>query len=157
MRITTTMLALATAASLAVGATAAVADTGPAKRTAAGGFDTLAAGAGTGYERAHGNARIVRDGRAGTTTVHVVLNGLAANTHYGAHLHLGSCDQVGGHYKHDPAGIAMPPNELWPVLDTDHRGRARTSASEDWIARDEAGAVVVHDPATGAKVLCADL
>lgn len=153
----TTTTAIALAAMIGLGATTATADPGPRKVTAAGGFDTLAAGEGTAYERAHGNARIVRDGRRGTTTVTVVLNGLEPDTAYGAHLHLGGCDAVGGHYKHDPAGVTTPPNELWPAFTTDHMGRARTSATADWVARDEAGAVVVHDPGTGAKVLCADL
>lgn len=136
---------------------AAAADPGPQRRTAAGGFGTLTAGQDTSYESAHGSARIVRDEGTGTTTVTVVLNGLAGNAHYGAHLHLGSCDTVGGHYKNDPEGDPTPPNELWPTLDTDGQGHASTSVTALWVARDEAGAVVVHDPESSAKVLCADL
>lgn len=155
MRTRAALLAALTATSLVAGGAAAGA--GPRTSTAAGGFDVLDAGVGTAYEGAHGSARIRRDRTADTTTVWVVLNGLASDTHYGAHLHVGSCDAVGGHYQHDPGGEAAPPNELWPVLDTDHLGRARTTVMAHWVARPEAASVVVHDPATGAKVLCAGL
>lgn len=154
MRTRAALLAALTTSLLAGGA---MAGAEPRTSTAAGGFDVLAAGEATSYEEAHGSARIRRDRAADTTTVVVVLNGLAPDTRYGAHLHVGSCDDVGGHYQDDPDAAAAPPNELWPALDTDRLGRARTSETADWVARPEAASVVVHDPATNAKVLCADL
>lgn len=155
MRTRAALLAALTATGLVAGG--ATAGAGPRTSTAAGGFDVLDAGVATSYEDAHGSARIRRDRAADTTTIWVVLNGLAPHTHYGAHLHVGSCDAVGGHYQDDPNGAAEPPNELWPVLDTDRLGRARTNVTAHWVARPEAASVVVHDPATGAKALCADL
>lgn len=155
MRTRAALLATLTATSLVAGGV--MAGAAPRQSTAAGGFDVLDAFEGTSYERAHGNARIRRDFREGTTTVWVVLNGLAPDTEYDAHLHVGPCDEVGGHYKDDPGGVGQPPNELWPEFETDDLGRARTSATADWIAGPEAASVVVHDPEEGAKAICADL
>lgn len=155
MRTRAALFAALTATSLVAGGATAGAQ--PRTSTAAGGFDVLEDWENTSYERADGNARIRRDWAADTTTVWVVLNGLAPDTHYGAHLHVGSCDAVGGHYQHDPNGDPAPPNELWPAFETDHLGRARTSATATWVARAEAASVVVHDPATGGKAICADL
>lgn len=155
MRTRGALLSALTATSLVAGGAMAGAE--PRTSTAAGGFDVLEAGVDTAYEDAHGSARIRRDLAADTTTVVVVLNRLAPDTSYPAHLHVGSCDDVGGHYQHDPDGGAEPPNELWPEFETDHLGRARTSATAPWVARPEAASVVVHDPDSGAMVLCADL
>jgi hypothetical protein len=54
------------------------------------------------------------------TTVTVHVEGLAANTTYGSHVHQLPCgtSDADGHYKNDPAGPAAPPNEIWPAFTT---------------------------------------
>ena len=61
-----------------------------------------------------------------------------------------------GHYKHDPAGAATPPNEIWPAFTTNDAGVGNGNATADWIARASAVSVVVHAPG-GATIACADL
>ena len=108
------------------------------------------------------------------TSVKAIARGLARRTTYAAHLHNASCsaaDPGGGHYKHDPAGPSMPPNELWlsstrdPMagITTNAHGVAFGRGSADWIARPEAQSVVIHyippggTTAGGPKIACADL
>ena len=135
-----------------------------------GTFSTLPEGEARGL-RIGGFARITRglDG----TKVRAVVFGLAPRTTYGAHLHDQPCsvNAGGAHYKDDPAGAAMPPNELWlsssgdPMagITSNRRGVARGRGSADWIARPEAQSVVIHfippggTPAGGPKIACADL
>ena len=94
----------------------------------------------------------------GTTIVMVSVRGLTASTAYGAHVHGRACADgfAGGHYKHDPAGPAAPPNEIWPAFTTNGAGVGNGRATAHWRARPEAMSVVVHAPG-GAKVACADL
>jgi hypothetical protein len=61
-----------------------------------------------------------------------------------------------GHYRNDPAGLAAPPNEIWPLFTTDDDGVGNGTAIVDWIAGATAQAVVVHAPG-GLKIACADL
>ncbi|HEX9766197.1 MAG TPA: hypothetical protein VGA36_05505 [Nitriliruptorales bacterium] len=109
-----------------------------------------------------GHATLVR--RAdGTTFVTVHVDGLTPGGTYASHVHLQACDdnKAGGHYKHDPAGDATPPNELWPgngPFTATGGGTANVHATAPWIAGPSAMSVVVHDvDAGGAKVACADL
>lgn len=104
-----------------------------------------------------GHATMVRtaDGR---TIVTVNVRGLAPSTIYGSHVHVRACADTfaGGHYKHDLAGPASPPNEIWPEFDTNPGGVGNGSATAPWVARPEARSVVIHGPG-GAKIACADL
>jgi hypothetical protein len=135
-----------------------------------GTFDTLPAGDSLGL-RIGGFALITRS-REGTN-VKALVFGLARRTTYGAHLHNAPCSAMEGgmHYKDDPAGPAMPPNELWlsstddPMagITSNRGGVAFGRGSADWIARPEAQSVVIHNippggtPAGGPKIACADL
>lgn len=112
-----------------------------------------------------GHARIVRG--KGWTKVRVNVRGLEPRTTYGSHLHDSPCDvnQGGAHYKHDPAGPAEPPNELWPSskpkdqtagLTSNPAGNAKGRGKAPWRARPEAQSVVIHAP-DGTKIACADL
>jgi hypothetical protein len=104
-----------------------------------------------------GRAQMIRTAD-GKTIVNVHVEGLAANTTYGSHVHQLPCgtSDADGHYKHDPAGPATPPNEIWPGFTTNASGVGNGDATVDWIAGATAVSVVVHAPG-GAKIACADL
>lgn len=104
-----------------------------------------------------GRAQMVRTAD-GKTTVTVHVEGLAANTTYGSHVHQLPCgtSEADGHYKNDPAGPATPPNEIWPGFTTNDDGVGNGNATVDWTAGATAVSVVVHAPG-GAKIACADL
>ena len=104
-----------------------------------------------------GNARMIRTAD-GKTIVVVHVEGLAANTAYGSHVHQQACGngEADGHYKFDPAGPAAPPNEIWPAFTTNAAGVGNGFASVDGSAGSNAMSVVVHAPG-GAKIACADL
>lgn len=104
-----------------------------------------------------GRAQMIRTAD-GKTVVSVHVEGLDANTTYGAHVHAAAC-AVGfadGHYKNDPAGPAAPPNEIWPGFTTNGAGIGNGDATVDWTAGAAAVSVVVHAPG-GTKIACADL
>jgi hypothetical protein len=104
-----------------------------------------------------GRAQMIRT-PDGKTIVTVHVEGLAANTAYGSHVHQLPCgtSDADGHYKNDPAGPAAPPNEIWPGFTTNDAGVGNGNATVDWTAGATAVSVVVHAPG-GAKIACADL
>lgn len=104
-----------------------------------------------------GRAQMIRTAD-GKTTVSVHVAGLAPSTSYGSHVHALPCaiSDADGHYKHDPAGPAAPPNEIWPAFTTNEAGVGNGNATVDWTAGETAVSVVVHAPG-GAKIACADL
>jgi hypothetical protein len=135
-------------------------------------FRTLPDGAAMGLE-IRGFAQITRSSRG--TDVKALAWGLSPRTTYAAHLHNAPCslpgNPGGGHYKDDPAGPSMPPNELWlsstgdPLagITSNPAGFAIGRGSADWVARPEAQSVVIHaippggTTAGGPKIACADL
>ena len=135
-----------------------------------GTFSTLPAGQQMGLS-IEGIAQIRRSADGTRAMVHV--RGLVPGTTYAAHLHNAPCsvNEGGGHYKNDPSGPAMPPNELWlsstddPLagITANRGGVAHGSGSADWVARPEARAIVIHyippggSTAGGPKIACADL
>jgi Cu/Zn superoxide dismutase len=148
---------------------AAPAAAGPTKDH--GTFQTLPDGSAMGLE-IEGFAAITRSDAG--TEVKVVVRGLAPATTYAAHLHNAPCSAAnpgGAHYKNDPAGASMPPNELWlsstddPMagIEANSGGVAHGRGSADWVARPEAQSVVIHyippggSTAGGPKIACADL
>ena len=104
-----------------------------------------------------GRAQMLRTPE-GKTIVSVHVEGLSANTTYGAHVHQLPCgtSEADGHYKNDPTGPAAPPNEIWPGFTTNDAGVGNGNATVDWTAGAAAVSVVVHAPG-GAKIACADL
>ena len=154
-------------AAVAVAATPALA--GPAK--VRGTFQTLPEGAAMGLE-IEGFATLTRSDAG--TSAKVVVRGLEPATTYAAHLHDAPCSAAnpgGGHYRNDPAGPGMPPNELWLSSTDDPTAGIRSNpggvahgrGSADWVARPEAQSVVIHfippggTTAGGPKIACADL
>jgi len=136
-----------------------------------GTFVTLPAGTELGLQ-IEGIAQLTRtdDG----TFAKIVVRGLEPGATYAAHLHNAPCsaDNPGGaHYKNDPLGPAMPPNELWLSSTSDpmagitanEDGVAQGRGSADWVARPEAQSIVIHyippggSTAGGPKIACADL
>ena len=147
----------------------ATAAAGPKK--ARGTFQTLPDGAAMGLDIT-GFATITRTSSG--TEVKAVVRGLESATTYAAHLHNAPCSDAnpgGAHYKQDPAGPSMPPNELWlsstddPMagIRANSGGVAHGRGSADWVARPEAQSVVVHfippggTTAGGPKIACADV
>ena len=162
-------LSLASAAVVMVALAAAPAAAGPVKDR--GTFQTLPDGAAMGLE-IQGLATITRSDAG--TDVKAVVRGLEPGTTYAAHLHNAPCSDAnpgGAHYKNDPAGPSVPPNELWlsstddPMagITANPGGVAHGRGSADWVARPEAQAVVIHfippggTTAGGPKIACADL
>ena len=135
-------------------------------------FRTLPEGDARGL-RIRGFAVITRSSRG--TDVNALAWGLRPRTTYAAHLHNAPCSDPenpgGGHYKHDPAGPPMPPNELWLSSSSDPMAGITSNAagigfgrgSADWVAGPDAQAVVIHaippggTTAGGPKIACADL
>ena len=166
-----TLLAALLAAGALVLPAGAIADDDGTGNKQRGEFTTLPAGAAMGLE-IDGVATIKRTRNGTVVTARV--RGLQPRTTYGAHLHNAPCsspDPGGGHYKNDPAGPSVPPNELWlsstrdPMagITANSRGVARGRGEADWVARPEAQSVVIHSippggtPAGGPKIACADL
>jgi Cu-Zn family superoxide dismutase len=119
-----------------------------------GGVSVLDGGTST----AKGAALVVRT-VAGHSLVSLQVSGLLQNKAYPAHVHVLPCAMLaGGHYQHVADAGATDSNEVWPALMTDDAGQARAFLDVDKLLRDEAVAVVVHDPdMANAKMLCADL
>jgi hypothetical protein len=147
---------------------AAPAAAGPTKDR--GTFQTLPDGAVMGLE-IDGFAAITRSDAG--TQVKAVVRGLEPATTYAAHLHSAPCSAAnpgGGHYKNDPAGAAVPPNELWlsstddsmAGINANAGGVAHGRGNAHWVARPEAQSVVIHfippggNTAGGPKIACAD-
>lgn len=104
------------------------------------------------------------DGEEGSTTASLSLTGLAQDTAYESHLHVGTCDTLGLHYMDDPAGPGTPPNELWPTnpgwtegprIVADADGSSEAEATVAWAPRTDGRALVLHRE--GAIVGCATL
>jgi len=156
---------------VAVAITFALAPAAAGATKTRGTFQTLAAGAELGLQ-IEGIAQLTRSDDA--TTAKVVVRGLEPGATYAAHLHNAPCsgdNPGGGHYKDDPAGPSVPPNELWlsstddpfAGITANEDGVAHGRGSADWVARPEAQSIVIHyiapggTTAGGEKIACADL
>jgi hypothetical protein len=104
-----------------------------------------------------GRAQMVRTAD-GSTIVTVHVEGLLPDTAYASHVHAAACavGDADGHYKFDPAGPALPPNEIWPSFTTNAVGVGNGNATVQATAGAGAVAVVIHAPG-GAKIACANL
>ncbi len=126
----------------------------------AGGAVSALPDAGAAGVNAKGAALLVRT-VTGHGLVSLQVSGLGAGKTYPTHVHAAPCATgAGGHYMFDPdAGAdAGQSNEVWPTLMTDDAGQARAFVDVAMVLREDAKAIVVHDPdASNAKMLCADL
>ena len=121
-----------------------------------GDFQTYASGPGMGYD-VTGRSRMTRTAD-GKTLVSVHAVGLLPDTAYGVHVHNRACNDNngGGHYQDEVGGAVDAVNEIWPLFTTNAAGIGNGYASNDFRARPEAMAVVIHAPG-GARIACADL
>jgi Cu/Zn superoxide dismutase len=114
----------------------------PGAEVASGQFQLLDT-APEGYQDVAGTAVLAR--HADGTTVTIDLRGLKPNTQFISHVHQGSCaDRGGAHYKFDPAGGDMPPNEIHLVFTSTAEGTGYMTANNDRTAGPQAQSVVVH-------------
>ena len=121
----------------------------------AGELHTFSAGSDRGYDIS-GRVQMVRTA-SGQTMTNVQAWGLAPDTTYGVHVHNASCATGGGgHYQNVVGGPVDSTNEIWPGFTTDASGHGNGFAANDFTARPEAQAVVIHD-VDGARIACADL
>lgn len=88
----------------------------------------------------------------------VVYGGLQPSTAYPAHVHAAACaDGAGAHYEIDPGAPAGEANEVWLNFTTDAHGGGGAQVTVPARIRLDARSVVIHDPATKVKLICADL
>lgn len=106
----------------------------------------LVADAPDGYDELAGEA--VLDRTEDGTEATIELTGLEPDAEYVAHVHAAGCDQPdpgGPHYKFDPNGSDMPPNEIHFSLTANAEGEGEAEASnERTIPAGDAGSIVVH-------------
>ncbi len=106
-----------------------------------------------------GAAQLVRMKEALMAELYV--EGLTPATDYIAHVHKLPCEEnsAGTHYKHDPAIVEeSEDNEIWLRFTTDAAGIGKSTTEKlGVIARMDAQAIVIHDPADGTKLSCANL
>lgn len=121
-----------------------------------GALQTYATGLDRGYAIS-GQAQLVRTAD-GHTLANVQAWGLAPNTTYPVHVHNAPCavNNGGGHYQHEVGGAVDNVNEIWPGFTSNDAGHGAGKAANDFTARPEAQAVVIHDT-DGARIACADL
>lgn len=121
-----------------------------------GELNTFAAGLTRGYDIS-GYAQMVRTAD-GKTLVSVQAWGLAAETTYPVHVHNAPCgvNNGGGHYQDVVGGPVDSANEIWPGFTTNASGHGNGRAANEFTARPEAQAIVIHDT-DGARIACADL
>lgn len=110
-----------------------------------------------GYDEVTGTADLARSDAGTTVTIQLV--GLEPNTDYISHVHEGPCSANGGdHYKFDPAGSDVPPNEIHLAFTSDADGAAVMHAVNEMTAGPEAITVVVYPvDLLDNKIACATL
>lgn len=135
---------------------AVAADQVPGAALATGRFSLLGT-APQGYQDVAGTATLAR--YDGGTTVTIELRGLKPGTAFISHVHDGRCENGGGaHYKFDPAGGDMPPDEIHLALTSTAEGTGYMTAENDQTAGPNARSVVVHPrELIDNRVACAPL
>ncbi|MFE2676057.1 superoxide dismutase family protein [Streptomyces hygroscopicus] len=117
---------------------------------------------GKGMEHHEGASGGAQHGKHGGTFVFLSLRGVAADHHFGIHVHTKPCgakpDEAGPHYQNtkDPKQpstnpkYANPHNEVWLDLTTNSAGKGYSKAWVKWHFRSgQARSVVIHKHATG--------
>ena len=90
------------------------------------------------------------------TTVTLRLSNLLPNTDYISHVREEPCSAGGGaHYRFDPEGDGMPPNEIHIGFTSDDDGTGFMTAENDNQVDESAHSVIVQTTAE-VSLLCAD-
>jgi hypothetical protein len=93
----------------------------------------------------------------GGTTLTVSLRSLPPASDFIGHVHTGACADGGGaHYRHDPSGSDLPPNEIHIAFSSDSDGTGFMTVENATEATHAAASVVIHAVA-GDTFVCADL
>ena len=96
-----------------------------------------------GYDAVTGTAALARhdDG----TTVTIQLSGLKPGVVFISHVHEGTCAEYGGdHYRFDPDGSDLPPNEIHLAFRSTEGGNGFMTAENDGVVDERAVSVVLH-------------
>lgn len=110
------------------------------------------------YGDVSGTAEMARTDKE--TVVTIRLKGLPSDIEFLAHVHQQPCteEQGGPHFRYDPDGPPVPPNEIHLPFTSDADGNGLQTAVSMRVAPPEAQAVVVHPAETpDNRVVCADL
>ena len=92
------------------------------------------------------------------TTLTVDVEGLEPGTEVVGHLHAEACAADGGpHFKFDPDGSDVPPNEVHIAATADDTGAFTVSVQNDMVASDAMSIVLHAADGDTTKALCADL
>ncbi len=110
----------------------------------------------SGFDDVTGTATIAR--HDGGTTVTVRLEGLPPGEQLISHVHEAPCAEDGGdHFRFDPEGSDMPPNEIHLRFDAADDGTGFMTAENEMVAGDDAVSFVVHPlDLIDNKVACVD-
>lgn len=93
------------------------------------------------------------------TTVTIRLAGLEPETTYMAHLHDQVCEQDNGgeHFRFDPEGEEVPPNEIHLAFTSTADGTGEATVTNDRRVDEDAPAVVIHPmDSMDNRLACAD-
>src|SRR5690606_6948508 len=96
----------------------------------------------------------------GETRVEVQVVGMTPYANFPIHVHQLPCEfnQGDAHYKIDPSVEGeLASNEIWLEATTNADGYGNGRVTSEHEARGDAMSVVVHDPETNDRLLCADL
>lgn len=111
------------------------------------------AGAPKGTKKIAGSATMTVEDSG--TSLALSVTGLNPKAAYIAHVHNDVCsaaDPGGAHFKYDPAGGDLPPNELHIAVDVSKAGKGTGATSNPAEAGPSAKSVVIHlKKAAGAK------
>lgn len=110
-----------------------------------------------GYDDVIGEGYIAR--HDGGTTVTMEVGGLLPEVEFIAHVHEGDCSEGGGdHYKFDPEGSDVPPNEIHLAFVSSADGQGFMTAENHMVAGEDARSLVVHPlELLDNKIACAPL
>jgi hypothetical protein len=91
------------------------------------------------FDSAKARVTVVETTDPPSTTFSIRVTGIdpsATGTEFGAHLHVGPCDNTGPHYKNNFLGPVDNKNEAWFALVPDEEGVAFSQTTVEWVPDD---------------------
>ncbi|VXC43389.1 superoxide dismutase family protein [Nocardioides sp. AX2bis] len=110
-----------------------------------------------GSDEVAGEAFLAQDDSGTTVTIRLI--GLEPGVDYVSHLHDAGCAEGDGgdHFKFDPDGGDVPPNEVHLGFTATEQGTGQATVTNDQRVEDGAPSIVVHPAeATDNRLACAD-